>query len=51
MVQKKKKEDVTVTPSCGCVFCDLNLEPNKDGFHYDPQMRRPPVKCSLVDET
>jgi len=25
-------KETEVTPSCGCIFCDLGL-PTKDGFH------------------
>lgn len=24
---------IKVTPSCGCVFCDIGLEPHEDGIH------------------
>lgn len=26
-------EGCRVTPSCGCVFCDVGLEPHEDGMH------------------
>lgn len=25
---------IKVTPSCGCVFCDLRLLPNSAGMHH-----------------
>jgi hypothetical protein len=25
--------NIKVTPSCGCVFCDLDLRPHEDGIH------------------
>jgi len=28
-------EKIEVTPSCGCIFCDLGLD-GKDGFHKTP---------------
>jgi hypothetical protein len=28
MAKKKQAQVVMVTDSCGCVFCDLDLEPN-----------------------
>jgi hypothetical protein len=24
---------IKVTPSCGCVFCDVGLKPHDDGIH------------------
>lgn len=24
---------IKVTPSCGCVFCDIGLKPHDDGVH------------------
>lgn len=26
-------KNIKVTPSCGCVFCDLGLAPDKDNIH------------------
>ena len=41
--------DETVTPSCGCVFCDLELEPERCGdelAHYTNDKNRPWVICT-----
>lgn len=39
-----KEAEMSVTPSCGCVFCDLDLEP-VDGFHEGPKGER--IECTL----
>lgn len=33
-----------VTRSCGCVFCDLDLFPDEDGFHRGRDFE---VECDL----
>jgi hypothetical protein len=38
------REKPKVTPSCGCVFCDLALEPDADGFHRGENFAEP---CGL----
>lgn len=35
--------ELSVTPSCGCIFCDLDLEP-VDGFHEGPEGER--IECT-----
>ncbi len=34
---------IRVTPSCGCVFCDMNIAPDADGFHRG---RTREIKCT-----
>lgn len=34
---------IKVTPSCGCVFCDMNLWPNLSGLHHTSKGS---VKCT-----
>jgi hypothetical protein len=34
---------IKVTPSCGCVFCDVGLPPDADGVHRADN--HPDVKC------
>jgi hypothetical protein len=34
---------IKVTPSCGCVFCDLNLPPDEDGMHRGKTRE---IKCT-----
>ena len=34
---------IKVTPSCGCVFCDLNLPPDADGMHRGKTRE---IKCT-----
>ncbi len=29
----KDEPEIEVTPSCGCVFCDIGLKPDADGWH------------------
>lgn len=37
--------NIRVTPSCGCVFCDIGLKPWEDGIHRGNGHE---VKCCLV---
>ncbi|ARQ95393.1 hypothetical protein [Bradyrhizobium phage BDU-MI-1] len=37
--------EMSVTPSCGCIFCDLDLEP-VDGVHTGPAGQA--IKCEVV---
>ncbi len=30
-------DNVMVSPSCGCVFCDLELSPDDNGYHQLPE--------------
>ncbi len=39
----KTIENIKVTPSCGCVFCDLDLKPHEDGYH---RAQGHEVKCT-----
>jgi hypothetical protein len=34
------------TPSCGCVFCDIGLEPDDLGDHYIKQQF---IKCTKIN--
>jgi len=44
-----RNDDIAVTLSCGCVFCDLNLTPKYDGswFHEGPRRIRVPCNKPL----
>jgi len=44
-----RDDDIAVTLSCGCVFCDLNLTPKYDGswFHEGPRRIRVPCNKPL----
>jgi len=34
---------IRITPSCGCVFCDLNLPVQADGYHRGKTRE---IKCT-----
>lgn len=36
---------IRVTPSCGCVFCDIGLKPHGDGIH---RANGHEVACALI---
>lgn len=36
---------IRVTPSCGCVFCDIGLKPHDDGIH---RANGHEVRCKLT---
>lgn len=38
---------IKVTPSCGCVFCDVGLKPQDDGMH---RANGHEVACSVWQE-
>lgn len=37
---------IKVTPSCGCVFCDIGLKPHDDGIH---RANGHEVPCRRID--
>lgn len=39
---------IRVTPSCGCVFCDVGFHPDGDGFHRSDS--HPDVACRRADQ-
>jgi len=49
LVHINDNEDTRVTRSCGCVFCDIGLEPSLDGHHHDSNGRFEAVKCPMIE--
>lgn len=41
----EKAAKIKVTPSCGCVFCDVGLKPHEDGIHRANGYE---VECKLM---
>ena len=44
--------NIKVTPSCGCVFCDLGLDLFRDdhGFYHDGPEEEPRIACPISNE-